>query len=366
MNPIRQLHRQAMELADEAYQLRRNGEYESAEQLFRRAYLLEIDSAAQTDSEPGRGILYRSAATLALHAKEYREAEKAVALGLAGEPYPEFAQELREIYEQINFHRHLRVQGVSLNPHEMQLTMVGNSISQGMALTDAVFTRIQQFEKLFIRTAQRLNGVDYGRSTRGKFYNLYMSQPRSGSFAVTLRVGEPEQQVLPGLDNRTDIIDEVIHNLDLLNESRIEDLKASIRDVQYFTSFLGIAKQIAPDGDNIRMVGVTAQRGSQETSVGLSLTQNNIKPIIDDTNQIVEQEENAQRESLSIDGELLFADSISKNNIKLRDGSGKTHTIEVSFAIAEDIVRPYFGRNVKVDVSRIGKKLYFRDIMPID
>ena len=361
---IREYHRKAMDIADQAFIARREGAHEQAEQLFRDAYELEFEAAQRTTKEPGRSILHRSAATLALHGKLPRESEKVVALGLAGDPPPEIANELREVFEKINFHRHLSLQGIELNPNEIQMSIIGNAISDGMALVDDVVVRVQNLEKLFIRTGQRINNRPFGRIPKdSKTYSLFISPPRAGSFAVTLRVGQPQQGMLPGMDNRQQIIDEVIFNLDLLNEQRIDDLRKAIPEKEYLESFLGVAKNIAPDGDSVRMVGVTALREGIEVSVGFSVVRKNIKPVIDDMTEANTSEEGS-RERIQIIGNLLIGDAIT-NKIKIVDDNNKRHSIEVSEAIAEDVVRPYFGTRVVVDVTRVGKKrLIFKDINP--
>lgn len=110
MNAIRDTHRQAMEIADEAFMARRNGESDHAKNLFEQAFLLEFEIAQQTTTEPSRSVLLRSAATLALHADLYREAERVAAMGLAGNPHPEIADELRAVLEKSNLHRQLATQ----------------------------------------------------------------------------------------------------------------------------------------------------------------------------------------------------------------------------------------------------------------
>lgn len=364
MNNTRERHKQAMEIADQAFIARREGLHEQAILLFQNAYQLEFEAAQRTTKEPGRSILHRSAATLALHGQLLREAERVVALALAGDPPPEIANELREVFEKINFHRHLSLQGLELDPSEVQMSIVGNAIAQGMALIDDVVVRVQNLEKLIVRTAQRINKRPFARMPKDyKGYSLFMSPPRSGSFAVTLRVGQPQQEMFPEMDDREHIIDEVIFNLSLLNENRIDDLRNMIPEKEYFESFLGVAKSIAPDGDNVRMVGVTALRKGAEVSVGLSVVGKSIKPVIEDELE-GSNVEDEPREAIQIIGELLIGDAI-KNRIKIVDDSNKSHSIEVSEAIAEDVVRPYFGTRVIVDAVRIGgKRLIFRNINP--
>lgn len=102
---INELHNQAMEFAEEAFLSKKRGNEEEAQSLFRRAFELEARAArivAQTDVEPSRSVLLRSAATLALDCGETREAEKLVAIALAGDPPETIADELRDLLDQIH------------------------------------------------------------------------------------------------------------------------------------------------------------------------------------------------------------------------------------------------------------------------
>lgn len=362
MNSTRELHRQAMEIADQAFIARRASLHEQSMTLFQNAYQLELEAAQRTNKEPGRSVLHRSAATLALHGQLFREAEKAVALALAGDPSPEIAHELREVFEKIGFHRHLSLQGLTLDSSELQMSIVGNAIAEGMALISDVVSRVQNLEKLIVRTAQRINKKPFKPMPKeNKGYSLFMSAPRTGSFAVTLRVGQPQQPMLAELDDKERIIDDVILNLSLLNDNKIDDLRNSIPEKDYLDSFVGIAKNIAPDGDNVKMVGVTALRKGTEISVGFSTVSKNIKFVLDSEFEDANVGEVA-KESFQIVGELLVGNAIS-NSVIIVDDSKKRHTIKVSEAIAEDVVRPYFGSRVIVDVARTeGKDLIFRGI----
>ncbi|MCU0499944.1 MAG: hypothetical protein MUF87_21545 [Anaerolineae bacterium] len=363
MNTIRELHQQAMAMADQAFINRHHGLHDQAIKQFQEAYRLEFKAAQQTTKEPGRSILHRSAATLALHGQLFPEAEKAAVLGLSGNPPPDIADELRDVFEKANFYRHLSLQGLELNPNEVQMSIVGNAIAQGMAQIDDVLIRVQSLEKLIVRTAQRIHKKPYGKMpTHNQGFNLFMSPPRSGSFAVTLRVGHTRQEMFPEMDDRQRIIDEVIFNLSLLNENKIEALRSAIPEKAYFESFLGFAKNMAPDGDHVRMVGVTALRKGEEVSVGLSVINKNIKLVMEEDIETSNTDE--AKETVQIIGYLMVGNAI-KNKIQVVDGSNKKHTIEVSEAIAEDVVRPYFGRSVIIDAVRVnGKKLMFRDINP--
>lgn len=101
MNKVREWHDQAMQLVDEAFAARRAGDESIAKQKFQQAYALETQAALavanELTNEPTRSVLLRSAATLALDCDEVREAERLVAMALAGNPPPDIADELRDL-----------------------------------------------------------------------------------------------------------------------------------------------------------------------------------------------------------------------------------------------------------------------------
>jgi hypothetical protein len=111
MNPVTSLHRQAMEFIDRAVASRKSGNAEVAEEERLSAFKLEAAAAemlrAEMNSEPSRSILYRSAASIALQCGLHYEAEKLIYRGLAGEPPPSIAAELRNLLEDATFMRHL-------------------------------------------------------------------------------------------------------------------------------------------------------------------------------------------------------------------------------------------------------------------
>src|SRR5690606_33598490 len=111
--------------------------------------------APSLESEPSRSVLLRSAATLALDCGNLTEAERLIALALSGHPPEPIASELRDLLEQAYFSRHLDLRGISLESDELQLSIAGVGVGFGMAHSDQFVSRIEQFEKLVFRTAER-------------------------------------------------------------------------------------------------------------------------------------------------------------------------------------------------------------------
>lgn len=110
---VNNLHDKAMELAQFALLARVQGEASKVKQLSKDAFQYERDAAMllfyDYDLEPTRSVLFRSAASLALNAESYKEAEEMVAYGLSGlNSYQEIAYELIELIDKLKVHGEAR------------------------------------------------------------------------------------------------------------------------------------------------------------------------------------------------------------------------------------------------------------------
>lgn len=124
MSQIQALHQQAMDLAEAAAVARLRGAIEQAAQLTRQAFEQEAQAAnliaSVLDAEPTRSVLHRSAASLAIECGELRTAERLIATALSGNPPPEIAEELKDLFIQINLSQYLKRQGIDIDIKELQ------------------------------------------------------------------------------------------------------------------------------------------------------------------------------------------------------------------------------------------------------
>ena len=92
----------------EAFVAQGYGDEETAYELFEKAFEFEKQAALMLindfDNEPTRSVLFRSAGSLAMNCKKYREAEKLFAQALAGEPPKKIMHQLRALYQEISKH----------------------------------------------------------------------------------------------------------------------------------------------------------------------------------------------------------------------------------------------------------------------
>lgn len=367
MKELNELHQQAMEFCDQAFFAKRQGDLSLAAELSQRAFELETKAAEMLKddlgAEPTRSILYRSAASLAIDCEELRKAEQLISSALVGNPPTEIAEELRDLLEQVNFKRHLKLRNVDLSENEIQLSMEGNEVGYGTVLMDAFVGRIKDFERVVYRTVERLAGKDFrDRGSPEKLiqdsYSLYMTAPRAGSFAVTLQLGR--QMVLPGLDFSTQVIDEVINCFELINEGNEKELKEKIPQESYYLNFVNLAKRIAPDGEKVSMVGLTKVRENKEIGLALTKKRNEISV----TPKSEENKEAVTKIMTSVTGRLLFADALrSESQIQLiEENSSVKHKIIVPEGMMDDIVKPLWDEVVIVKGLKIKNKIYLNEI----
>ena len=348
-----------MNLVDYAFVAKQRGHGDDAVQYYRQALKFEVNAAEilrdQHAVEPTRSILYRSAASIALNCGEHREAERLIALALSGQPPVEIAEELRDLFEQVNFERHLALRGITLANGEMQLSIAGKAVGFGFASSEAIIGRVEDMRRLIHRTAARKLQQPFSERVPERIkreYDLFVSMPRAASFALTLRLGW--QMDLPGMSIRQQIVEEIITCFNLINAKQEEEVKEIIEDPSYYRNFVGLAKRIAPDGRDVNLVGITSTMGNHERRAEFRRTQDNIVPPgSNPTNKSV-----PTGSTQVVRGQLRMADAmLSTQRIKLVEPNGTKHNIIVPEGLMNDIVRPLWDEVVEVEGVQKGKSL---------
>ena len=125
MSQIQELHKQAMDLAEMAQVAKLKNNSDLASQLSRQAFEKERLAAElivnDLAAEPTRSILYRSAATLAIDCGEIYIAERLITTALSGNPPSEIAEELKDLFVQINIHKYFARRGVVFDESKLQI-----------------------------------------------------------------------------------------------------------------------------------------------------------------------------------------------------------------------------------------------------
>lgn len=370
-----ELHNKAMEAADTADMCMRAGEKEKAQNLYEEAFNLEkeasYDAVRHQVGEPTESILIKSAAFLAFDAQLYRESEKMVGLALSRDLSDGIAEEMRDLLENIHFSRHLRVKGVTLSDNEIQISVAGRGVAHGMAREDDINDRIATFKKLAIRTTERSKGVPFRKSGQPAkeikdICESYLSVARAASFAVTMRLGQMGiNNLSPEFPNQANVlVDDIATNLSLANSGDLKALQNRIKDASYFENFVSLAKEFAPDGEDVKLVGITYMKDGKELPIQLTRQKREFKPVIDEVRSICDvirgEQTKTETSTIQISGTLSAADSTTEKLILLVDKTKVNVSVPDGLT---DIVRKYFDEIVTVTVRQEGEK---RTLLSID
>jgi len=351
-----------MEEADRAMLYQRLGNTPMALKHYSNAYKLESEAAyaliTEYELEPTRSILFRSAATLALRAGLIPEAGRLACAGLAGNPPDEIATELRDVYDEATFNHHLDQRGVSLEDGDIQMVLAGSAVGAGMAYADIFMNKVRVAEKLIYRTVERRakrpfkERININKMTKDT-YTLFMSTPRTGSFAVTFRLGRPTQQESIFSDTAT-VVKELIECLTIFENEEHEELGARITNEDYRRNFVALASQLSPDGQEINLVGLTAVFDGQETRVPMRRTRKSHQKSTSNK---------SKKKTVELRGELQYADNTDqKRLIKIVPVGGIPVRCKVPTGMMDDVVRPLWGQMVTAYGTMRGKTLHITNI----
>jgi hypothetical protein len=359
MSKMRDLHDQAMKLAQLALVARHQGDWQRAEELARQAFQHEAQAAElipdDQSSEPTRSILYRSAASLAYQSREYNAAQRFIAKGLSGFPPPQIEQELKDLYQQVNFEQHLQVRGIKLENEDLQLSLEGNAVGFGEILYDEFIKRMKATRALIDRTTQRLMGRVYqGSGHLSEIYRPFqptLVAPRGGSFTITIKFALLPNTQTSMLVSASQLIDEIVTGIELINKSDEQGLKQRIPQEGYYQNFIALTRDIAPDGDRVTSVWFTTARGA--VSLQRLRTDIQIVPKL--------EESEGEHRPIKVDGLLDYATARKRDLIGLTTEEGHPYTIVVLEGL-EDLVRSYFKQWVTITGISDGTNIYLTDL----
>lgn len=278
-NEIRALHDAAMNWYDRSEMARFKGDVAESKSLLREALKYECDAAFAAMNngrpEPTTSVLLRSAAQLAINVGDVALAERLACAGLSGSPPPEIADELRHAYEQANFDRHMRMDGIELTDNDFQLVLDGDAIAPGVASAREVFERIEALRQILVRASEFARGMPYrakgpAPAEVAGSIGLFVGQSRAASYGLTIKVAGAVGQQEFGYSTTVGVMHSVLDRLELLEGNQEEALKREIGEPNYYRSFVGLAQHLAPDGKRVKLVGLSATRGNAVRAVRLT------------------------------------------------------------------------------------------------
>ncbi|MBL8874430.1 MAG: hypothetical protein JNM86_01400 [Phycisphaerae bacterium] len=351
---LRILHSEAMDLLEKAVIQRAQGKVAAAKRNLADAFKKEHAAArlavSEQVAEPTRAILLKSAAHLAVDVGENRVAEQLICTALAGDPPDEIAEELRSALEEIGFHRHLELRGIELQSNDAQLVLVGNSIAPGMAEADEFTTRVNTIERLIQRTSESERRIKYrgqGPPTQQveRALKLFVGLPRAASYAVSLRVADSKDQAEFQFAESAQILNLVVDRLGMYDQEDFVKLQEAIPDKQYYDNFVQLASELSPDGDRVRLVGLTTLNDGKERQLQMR------RPSRADAKAIAFVPTNELRR---LRGRVFFINTKDEENpvVKLELDDGSELKLKAEGDVLQKAVE-FSAKKRRVDISGI-------------
>jgi hypothetical protein len=364
MRTVRDLHHEAMELTQQAMIERHSGHPERARELSRRAYQLEAEAAELVPygqaSEPTRSILYRSAASLAYQCEELEATQRLAAKGLSGYPAADVRAELSDLLARVNFDLYLQSHGMKLENEEVQMGMTGGAVGLGVVLYREFQHRVEHFFRLVTKNVQRIMAREY--QSGGPVAQIYktfvpaIAALREGSFIVTLRFSRSQDVYqLPLLADTSEVIDEVLAGIEMVNNGDERELRERFGDDSYYYHFVSSTREIAPDGERIRTVNFS----SPSRHVRLTRESQSIALI----EQLLDVTGETELPIERVTGQLYSA--TLDRGVRLKPEEGPTYQVIVQEGL-EELVRSYFGKWVEVVGPSGNRRIHLQDFRPVD
>jgi hypothetical protein len=168
----------------------------------------------------------------------------------------------------------------------------------------------------------------------------------------------------PGVSLGEQVIEEFFECLEIFTHGDERMLRERIAEEAYYRNFVGLARGIAPDGEDVNLVGFTTLRNGSVKKVALEAKQERSSTALLATAP-------ARRKPISatevqVSGTLKLADArkAGRDEIQIIDSGGFRHMIVVPPGMMSDIVKPLWDMQVVVSGVQRGKKIELDSIRP--
>lgn len=260
------VHRAAQALSQQASLARLAGDVAEARALYAEAAELEESalSAVPSDQIRTKGILGVSAVALCYKAARYDEAE-ALAHRLMADPHlPAFARdELKELLIEVWNEQTLDVSADTAIGSTVEVSLRGSAVGVGEAPLELAWRKFGDVERLLYRVIEWVGRFEFRvtgppPSKVRESCRVLVSQPVAGSYRFQVRLASARQQPLPEPFREPAVDpDQVAESfINILRSitaapSRLEEV---VPEPHYRDAFLKLARNMAPDGEQIREV----------------------------------------------------------------------------------------------------------------
>lgn len=363
-----QHHRTSEVLASEATVARRGGDSQLAEQLYARAGAAEeIALSFVSEGKPRTlGITAVSAVSLFFKGAEFERAERLACRLLSSASLPAFAaEEIRLLLQSIWTEKTKAAAKVAFLPGQVFVSVSGGEVVTGGAPLDLIIDKVQTVQALFFRTIELLRRMPHRqRGGPPRFVQEscrpWLFQAPPGSYQFSVAVQEPAQADFFLPDVKPHLIAD--HFLNILRATAGGDpgaLEILVPDQDYRSTFLKLARHLAPTGRSYERLELSSAANKDGTSVVLGPEDRqaiNHSLRVEQVTQALTSEEDTQLRG------VLRAVHLDKDWLDVQVDGIPVHIEGVRDTI-DDLIGPLINKRVLVRALRGAKGKYtFRDI----
>ncbi len=366
-----QFHSKSEQLAAEAEGALRQGDVDSARELYRAAAEAEGQALAalSTDKPRTLGITAVSASALWYKGGELKEAESTILHALTNASLPAFAAEqLKDLLQRVWDDQAQKSSGVEFLPHDVLVSVKGGEIVRGGAPLDTVVETVKGIQTFFYRTAEMLMQRPY--RTRGPaaediqhMCRPWLLQTQPGSYQFAVRIQRPAQTEM--FTEPAPEIEEIASRFIALLRASAEDpegaLPALATDPEYRPTFVELARNLAPTGKSHERIEVRSVDGLHENVVVLEPeTRKKMTKSLRKLKPKKSDDTTATEKTLS---GVLRGVHLDKDWLDVLLGEGEIARVKAISDLVDDVIGPMVNNRVRVDVVERKPGAYeYRDI----
>jgi hypothetical protein len=355
----------------------RRGQNDEAIQLYRVA--AEGEERALETIEPDKlrtlGITAVSAASLWYMAQEYARAQQLAHSLLAGGRLPPFAAaQLRDLLQEVWGAEIRQAAGVKFLPGDVVVSVRGGLVVYGGAPLDLILSKVEEIRAVIIRTVEMKLKLPLRRGRTPsefvrQFFQPWLFQQPAGSYQFAVRVREPDQ-LEAFASERPDVETVATSALEILRASAEDPDGALVQlvpDPDYRTTFLTLARNLAPTGDTFQELRVGSASAPAAPVVLVPVMREAMNVSLRLQRPTADKDQTPVQLRGTLRGLSLNRDWLE---IRVTREDGTTEDVQVFDAgeTLDDIIGPMVNRAVIVDAYRrkSSKRLHLQDIQPVE
>jgi hypothetical protein len=376
-------HSQSEQYASAALAAFQQGDFATAETLYRQAATAEVSALTALDRTKARtrGITAVSAVALYYKAKELMEAQTLACRLLAESSLPDFAiAQLQSALQTIWGELQARAAGVEFFRDDVFVSVRGGKVLTGGAPLDLILRKVEELRAIFYRTAELL--LKRPIRKRGaapldiqQLFQPWLIQAPPGSYQFAVRVEKPKQlelELIPGASLAAEQLTRKF--LEIVTYTAYDPdgaLQEVVPDLDYRMIFLKLARNLAPapTGAGASFSELEIRSEAKPTTGPIRFVSDSRRALNASLKKMKSQTPESPEETpMQLRG-VLRALHLDHDWLEVTVfANGEQHIrVERTGEIIDDAVGPMVNRPVIVDTVRTPQgKYFFRDIQPAE